>query len=54
MIRETCRLCPGLRPLGGVCPDCGYDPNCPCCILAVSKKETEAFFAVPVYDSLTW
>ena len=38
MISETCDLCHGFRPLGGVCPDCGYDPDCMCCILAVDRK----------------
>ena len=23
-----------------ICPECGYDPNCPCCITSLDKEES--------------
>ena len=54
MITVECKLCPGRHPIDEPCQDCGYDPNCVCCMLAVSKKDTTAFFAEPVYNSYAW
>lgn len=48
MIKVQCTLCKEFYEEGNtVCTECGYDPECPCCI-------TREFIAVPHYDSLTW
>lgn len=39
-IRKECPGCHALVDINtDVCPECGYDPECPCCILSEDKEE---------------